>query len=284
MKISAIAPWCGSKRNLAAHIIEELGPHRVYWELFGGSMSVLLTKVPCVMETVCEMHGDLTNLAWVLQDAELTQQLFARMKRTLMAESLFVAAAERIKSQPASEKIDVQRAGDYLLVTWLGRNGVAGTASYNHSFCVRYTANGGHAAKRWNSVVRSIVSWHRRLRNITILRRDAFELLPRIEDKKGTAIYADPPYITKNTKYVHDFTPDDHRRLATLLARLRETRVVVSYYDDPLLAELYPGWTKRQFNVSKAMAHQGKRGANDTRATEVLLVNGPSFADEKMLF
>lgn len=38
MKISAIAPWFGSKRTLAPRIVEVLGEHRAYWEPFCGSL------------------------------------------------------------------------------------------------------------------------------------------------------------------------------------------------------------------------------------------------------
>ncbi|MFN0195471.1 MAG: DNA adenine methylase, partial [Planctomycetaceae bacterium] len=42
--IGAIVPWFGSKRNLAPRIVEVIGPHQAYWELFGGSLAVLLAK------------------------------------------------------------------------------------------------------------------------------------------------------------------------------------------------------------------------------------------------
>lgn len=32
MKIKAIAPWFGGKRNLAPQIVRLLGRHRAYWE------------------------------------------------------------------------------------------------------------------------------------------------------------------------------------------------------------------------------------------------------------
>jgi len=64
MKIKAIAPWFGGKRNLAPRIVELLGKHRVYWEPFCGSMAVLMAKLPCVMETVNDLHADLINLAF----------------------------------------------------------------------------------------------------------------------------------------------------------------------------------------------------------------------------
>jgi DNA adenine methylase len=290
-KITALAPWFGGKRNLSAAIVEELGEHRVYWEPFCGSMAVLLSMPPCVMETANDLHGDLTNLARVIKDACEGPRLYRRLRRMLMAEELFEDSAEIIREDdPIDGAIDPERAFHYFVVSWLGRNGVAGTGSYNAHFCVRYTANGGHAAKRWESAIESIPQWHKRLRNVTILRRDAFEIIPRIDDKAGTAIYVDPPYIEKGSTYLHDFGMSSkrgqdkssalqaHRDLAALLRRFKKTRVVVSYYEHPMLSELYPGWSCRRIEVSKALAHQGRRGENDTKAMEVLLINGQSNA------
>ena len=276
MKIKAIAPWFGGKRNMAGEIIKLLGPHRVYWEPFCGSMAVLLSKAPCVMETVCDLHSDLVNLARVLQDDELSLKLYGRLNRTLMVETLFCEAAERYHKRGYHASVnlpDMDRAYDYFICAWLGRNGAQGLRSYNQGYCVRYTSNGGHSAKRWRSVIESIPDWNKRLMNVAILCRDGFEVIERIEDKEGTVIYADPPYLVKAAKYIYDFTDADHTRLAGLLNRFKKTRVVVSYYDHPKLDELYPGWAMHRFDVSKAMAHSNKPGTNKTRAVEVLLVN-----------
>lgn len=120
------------------------------------------------------------------------------------------------------------------------------------------------------------------MRNVTILNRDGFDLLERIEDAPGTAIYCDPPYLVKGAKYLHDFNPEDHTRLAELLARFQKTRVIVSYYDHPALADLYPAgkWTKVSRVVNKAMTNSNTGGGNKT-AIEVLLINGPSFSETK---
>lgn len=278
MKIKALAPWFGGKRNLAPEIIKLLGKHRIYWEPFCGSMAVLLAKEPCAMETVNDLHGDLINLARIVQNEKTAIELYSRLARTLMCEQLHAEAAERYRERgyyniSINSNIDVDRAYDYFLCAWMGRNGVAGTGSYNQGFCVRYTANGGHAAKRWRSVVESIPAWQWRLMNVTILNRDAFEILKNIHDKEDTAIYIDPPYLAKGSKYIHDFEPKDHDRFADALKRFKKARVVVSYYQDPRLDELYPGWTRYEFDVSKAMSNAGGRGEKDFRAMEVLLTN-----------
>lgn len=246
MKIKAIAPWFGGKRNMAGEIIKHLGKHQAYWEPFCGSMAVLMAKPVCTMETVNDLHGDLINLASVLAVEVAGAELYRRLATTLMHEDLFTAAADRFKARGHQRGgfADVDRAYDFFLASWMGRNGVAGTGSYNQGFCVRYTKNGGHAATRFVSAVESIPEWHHRLRSVTILNRDGIELLERIEDSPGVAIYLDPPYLKKGCLYVHDFTSDDHQRLAEQARRFKRTRVVVSYYDDPRLDDLYPDWHK----------------------------------------
>jgi len=300
MKIGALAPWFGAKRTLASKIVQQLGEHRVYWEVFCGSMAVTFAKAPCVMETVNDLHGDLINLARVVRSDELAPKLFERMSLSLMHEGVMDECAERYRQRgngPAPEEPDLDRACDYLLTSWLGRNGVAGTSSYNQGFCVRYTGSGGHAATRFNSVIASIPAWWNRLRNVTILNRNARELLSKIDDAKGTAIYLDPPYVEKGAEYIHDFLagkrkgtslftsaakqPMTHQELATLARRFKKARVVVSYYDHPLIRELYDGWTAVECPTTKSLVNQGLRmkgrESNPEKAPEVLIVNGPGF-------
>lgn len=274
MRVSALAPWFGGKRNLAPAIVEALGPHRCYWEPFCGSMAVLLAKPPAPMETANDLHGDLVNLAQCVQHPTIGPALYRRLRRVLLSEEQFAAEKAKLAHGEAVAAPDLERAFAYFLVSWGGRNGMAGTASSNTTFSVRYTANGGTSAARWRNAIDSIPAWRRRLQGVTILRRDALELLERIEDAPGTAIYCDPPYLVKGATYTHDFDTPDHARLAAALQRFRRARVVVSYYAHPALEQLYPGWARREHVVTKALVSAGSRGGqNGTRATEVLLVN-----------
>lgn len=283
MKIKSIAPWFGGKRNLAPLIIEELGKHQAYWEPFCGSMSVLLVKPPASHETVNDLHGDLTNLAWVLQSPRGVE-LYDRLQRTIMAEAI-VLEAKRICGEPFDgESPDVDRAYWYFVISWAGRNGVSGTARTNYQVAVRWTPGGGSGGGRFSSAVDSIPAWHRRLRHVLILQRETFsDVLPKISDANGVAIYVDPPYFQRgarsgSSKYLHEFQNGDHAKLADALTRFTKARVVVSYYDDPQLDELYPGWTKRKVYCQKNLHVQNRRGSQKCTAPEVLLINGPSYA------
>lgn len=282
--ITALAPWFGSKRTLAPRIVAALGPHAAYWEPFCGSMAVLLAKPRATMETVNDLHGDLINLARVIRDPFDGPRLYRRLRRTLCVDDLI----EQAKMELKTETDPFERAFWYFIDSWLGRNGCAGTQSSNNGFCIRFTAGGGSPSVRLESAVASIPAWRRRLRRVVIVRKDAMWLLSRIADAERTVIYCDPPYLVKGCNYVHDFESDgdaeslhgdDHARLAGLLGRFTKTRVVVSYYDHPRLATLYPAdrWEKIDCATTKALVNQGMRDkAGATVAPEVLLVNRSS--------
>lgn len=183
-RIKAIAPWFGGKRTLAPRIAEELGRPTSFVDLMCGSCAVLLAMKPAAHETVNDLHGDLTNLAWVLQEDNQADRLYGRLQRLLFAEevvteswrrtSVPIAAGSRMEGQAA-----VERAYWYFVQSWAGRNGVAGTARSRgpgFSLAVRFTAGGGSPTVRFKSAVESIPAWHDRLRNVVILRRNVFDI------------------------------------------------------------------------------------------------------------
>lgn len=276
----ALVPYFGAKRMQAPGIIEQLGDHQAYWEPFCGSMAVLLAKEPCRMEVVNDLNRGLVNLARVVQDDTHSVKLFDRLNRTVFCEELYgqssywlqMQAAEEDKTprwQYTSMEKDLEAAYHYFVVSWMGRNGLAGTEKeYDTGFCVRYTSNGGDPAVRFRNAVESIPAWWHRLRGVTILNEDAFGVIERVEDKQGTVIYADPPYVSKGAKYLHDFTRPEHAVLLHKLKRFEKTRVVVSYYDEPALTGLYlhHGFQK----VVKSTTKQMGNGKN--AAPEILLV------------
>ena len=282
MKIKALAPWFGGKRTLAPRIVAELGKHSAYWEPFCGSMSILMAKPESGHETVNDLHGELINLARVIQDPVAGAQLYRRLRRVLMDEQI----REEMQAQTGGSIVD--RAVRYFVSSWMGRNGFSGTTGCDQSsFAVRWTPTGGHGGQRFASAVESIPAWRRRMRRTVILNRDAFEILDKIDDHPQVAIYCDPPYLEKEAAYTHDFSrtdggmfPDDHTRLAASLARFVKARVVVSYYAHERLAELYPArWTHIDCTMTKGIHNAGKRGSESRKAPEVLIVNGPSYTE-----
>ena len=242
-----------------------------------GSLAVLLAKPPCEMETVNDLHGDMINLARVIQDTDLGFELYDKLARTLYSEELFRDSKARwISGTVPNEQADIGRAYDYFVVSWMGLNGVSGTARYNYPFALRWCRGGGQGARRWQSVVESMPDWHRRLRNVVVIRRDAFEVLENIKDDSDTAVYCDPPYFEKSDKYLHEFADGDHQRLAESLKRFTKTRVVVSYYDCEQIRKLYESFEFIRMVKSYASLRNAKRGKKKRprkEQVEVLLVN-----------
>ncbi len=294
MKVKALAPWMGGKRTMANDIVVQLGDHGQYFEPFCGSMAVLFAKPPCQKETVNDLHGDLINLARVVQTQAVAESLYDRLQRTLVCEDLLETSRKVLgaKWKLDPDSCDLERAYWYFLASWQGRNGTAGTARVDYQIAVRWTKGGGSPTVRWRNAVDSLPAWHQRLQNVVILCRDAFRFLDRFEDVRETAIYADPPYhcgtraFTKNgqgSKYLHEFEHgdtlygDEHERLRDILAAYKHARVVVSYYDCPRIRFLYDGWTFIDKARQKHLHSQNGRGARPKEASEVLIVNGPEY-------
>lgn len=325
MRLTSIAPWFGGKRTLAPEIIAELGPHKQYFEPFCGSMAVLLHKPQTAKETVNDLHGGLICLARVLACELQAECLYTRLQRTLFCESLLESAQQfleacpdppwRLRDDSVGESPQFFRADAnmleyaywYFVVSWMSRNGTAGTERLIYQPAVRWGMGGGSPTIRWRSAVESIPAWHQRLRNVVILRRDAFSIIPKFEDEPHTAIYCDPPYHATSrsgirdysSRYLHDFrargekvarelfggsddaavSVDDHQRLAEQLRAFQRARIVVSYYDCPEVRALYPGWTIVKKTMQKTLLNQNKGNDGRTQnAPEILLINGPSIA------
>lgn len=311
MTVRALAPWFGGKRTLAADICAELGPHTQFFEPFCGSMSVLLQKEPSQKETVNDLHGDLVNLARVIQRDGEAQQLYNRLQSALMCEGLLDEAKSYLDDDSALSlnvahenipaEVRIERAYWYFIASWMGRNGTAGTERLDYQIAVRWTVNGGSPTVRFRNALESLPAWHRRLRNVVIIRRDAFSIIPRFEDVAGTVIYADPPYPFETRsnglpkaggggRYLHEFNhtggtdalfdakADDHTRLADQLRAFKHARIVVSSYDCPRYRDLYKGWTFVAKTMNKNLHAQNGRGARPKEAPEVLIMNGQSLA------
>lgn len=293
MKITALAPWFGGKRTMAPDIVRELGKHTQYFEPFCGSMAVLFAKEPSQKETVNDLHGDLINLARVVQ-SDQAEELYERLQRVLFCDALLDDAQQHIENENLNP---LERAYWYFLACWTGRNGTAGTQRIDYQLAVRWTKSGGSPTIRFRNAVESLPAWHERLRNVVILNRDAFSIIGRFEDVPETALYVDAPYVAETRgshdnidggfgRYKHEFTHegggifgaiDDHVRLAEELNAYTRARIVVSYYDCQRVRELYEGWTFIDYARQKHLHAQNGRGARPKEAPEVLIINGPSY-------
>ncbi|WP_434343645.1 DNA adenine methylase [Mycoplasma sp. 06067-C1-B144P-99-0482-3] len=102
-----------------------------------------------------------------------------------------------------------------------------------------------------NGWVDKLNQYNKILQTINITHFDYKQLLENIINNKNkvTKLYADPPYFNKTGMYKNSFTIQDHIDLYNLLSELKiQTKIVISYNDEPFIKELYKDWNIIEIN------------------------------------
>jgi len=271
--VGAIAPWFGSNRLLAPAVGQELAGCGWVGVPFAGGMSEL-AHIKASTLVVNDLHRAVVNLATVAAHAVLGPRLYRRLRRLPFHPDILKQAQLRCRAWQAAqpESPDLDWALDYFVACWMGRSAKSGTLDeFNGGLAIRWNANGGGSATRYQSAVRSLLAWRTICARCDFVVMDAFAFLDRCQDSPGHGIYCDPPFPGLGDKYRHRFLESDHRRLAGRLAEYRHARVVCRFYDHPLIERLYCGdrW------VWRTMAGRNQRNAERPK---VLILNGPSLA------
>jgi hypothetical protein len=282
MTTTALFSYYGANRILARHVGRELHGRPFVLIPFAGGFS----EVPHIGARsllVADRHVHLTNCARVAADPVLGPQMYRRLRRLPFSMDVLEAAQARCRLRDAAQKgglfdaaaaVDsfaaLEWAIDYYVASWMGRGGRAGTkGEFAGGISYRMDAGGGDSATRFRSAVLSLPAWRRTLSRCTILTTDGFDLLEKCGDRDDAGVYCDPPFPAGGDPYKHTFNPADHERLARVLHRFERARVVLRYYDHPIVRALYPRgrwtWVERI----------GRKATNGS-APEVLLINGPS--------
>lgn len=117
--------------------------------------------------------------------------------------------------------------------------------------------------------------WQKKFESITHVENMDFEEVIKKYDGEKTYFYADPPYyiVGEGSYYSkHDFTREDHLRLANTLKSIKG-KFSLSYYDFELLHEWFPEkdfkWERRKF----AKAAAAKKGTTQNMGEELLIMN-----------
>lgn len=283
MKVTALAPWYGSNRLLAAKVGELLDGCSWVGVPFVGGLSEL---VHLTARTVVanDLHRHIVNMAAVVACPLNGPRLYRRLRRevfhpdTLANAQAFCNRMEALGDRPQDVEPAVcfEWAAAYFICAWMARNGTAGTdGEFKAGLSFRWEAGGGDSAVRFRSAIFSLRDWRRVLARVTFDCRDAFEFLAKCKDQAGHGLYIDAPWPSDGDHYRHKFTEAQQRQLAEVLTGYQQTRVVVRFGDHELIRELYPASHWRWLQQT------GRTAANKAKA-EVLLVNqtvGDLFGD-----
>jgi site-specific DNA-adenine methylase len=124
----------------------------------------------------------------------------------------------------------------------------------------------------WAHLPGQLAQFAERLREV-VLECDDYEPVLRRYDSPKTLFYLDPPYVGVEGQYYsanHD-AGFDHIRLREVLNTIQGS-VVISYYDHPVVRDLYQGWRI----VCKLVTVDA--GAVKRSATELLIVHESTYA------
>lgn len=117
--------------------------------------------------------------------------------------------------------------------------------------------------------------WQKKFKLINTFENLDFETLIKQYDNESFFMYLDPPYyIVGEGDYYsnHNFTNDDHKRLADVLQDVKG-KFALSYYHFDKLEEWYPRdkfrWESKEF----AKAAGASKGKKQSKGTELLIMN-----------
>jgi DNA adenine methylase len=262
--------YFGGKWMLAPWIIEQMPPHRIYVEPFGGAASVLMRKPRSYSEVYNDVDGEIVNVFRVLRNPVLAVELERAIRLTPYAREEFEASYE-----PTSDPVEGARRTVIRSFMGFGCNAISQKVGFR---ATGTRQNGAAAQENWRNYPDHIKAFSERLQGVVVENRPAVEVL-RQQDTPETLHFVDPPYIhstrTQTAGYAHEMSDDDHRELLTTLRELRGMVILCGYRN-----EVYDslGWETRE---AKHYADSGKKLDRDR--TEVLWLNPACVAAQSQL-
>lgn len=272
MKTTALAPWFGSNRMCAHRVGDLLNGCAWVGVPFAGGMSEL-AHINARSIVVNDKHKHVINLAMVVKS--VSEKLAKELAAIPFHPDCLTAAQSFCIGIEGNNSVDVatlpgdlafEWARDYFIASWMGRSAKAGTVDeFNGKLSTRWTSSGGDSNTRYRSAIESLEEWQKIMQRCNFSTLDFREFIGNCKDQQGHGIYCDAPFPDAKDKYKHSFTERDWRDQAAALARFAYTRLVVRFYDHPLIRELYPesdGW--------KWTCFDGRKQSNEA-APEVLI-------------
>lgn len=264
-----LIPYIGGKHRIAnklAGIITATGADVVV-DIFGGSAAVLLavTDGKIQKRVYNDIDGDLVNLFQVVADRQLRRDLFSILRWTPPSRAIFEADHARYVSNKFSfsaieDPVQRARASFYKHMFAFGgkiRNG-GFSVSVKDAYQIKEVG-------RYRNTLKRLVRVGEFFRNTVIENRHYSEVIKSYGSKPNVTLFADPPYFGTEIYYSHPFGTADHVFLAEHLSSC-SAAAVVTYYDAPIIRELYPEplWEWTSISATKnAQLLRGNKGKTD---------------------
>lgn len=242
--------WHGGKFMLAPWIVGLMPPHRTYVEPFAGAASVLLRKEPSYAEVANDLDGRLREYFGVLRDPTS----YAELKRALTYTPFHEREFMDIRDGATPADGPVERARHMCVLAFMSHGSDSLLPGGRPGYRSSITRAGSTPAADWANLPDAMDAIHERLRRVTWLSVDAFDVIDKYEGD-DVLVYADPPYLrsTRSQKttrggfshgYMHEFDSDaEHERLLRRLDA-SASMVMLSGYRCELYDDMLARWTR----------------------------------------
>jgi DNA adenine methylase len=255
-KPGSVIRWFGGKALQSKGIISRFPEHHCYVEPFSGGAHVMMNKIPSKVEIFNDIDEDLVNFLMILRENK--DKLIEALITLPSSRHLCMKwQCEPLPSDPFEKAV---RWFYLLRQTIIPANNIKSGWR---------TGKVKNTAIDYQNVLQRLSAFELRFRRIMIECLDFRECILRYDTPK-TMFFVDPPYVDREDLYKGGFTENDHIELSKILNNV-SGKVLLSYYADPLILELYKGW-----RIHTVRAHVGsvlKVGQNKKVETEYYFMN-----------
>ncbi len=260
MKTRSPLIWFGGKSKQAEYIISKMPHHKVYIEPFGGAAHVITQKWRINHEVYNDIDGVVVN--FIMQSIENTEELIERCSAIPYSRELYERyRQEELPRDPLEQAVRFFYLNRSAISK--GNSEAVPKTGWRHS-----TTSSQNPAMGYVNACQIIRKFAKRMQGVMIERLD-FRTIIEKYDSEEALFYVDPPYVGREKFYAGGFTLQDHYELGKLLNSARG-KVILSYYDDPIIDEIYGNWNiERHEAFKQAVGGQNVGGV----AEELLIMN-----------
>ena len=255
--------YWGGKQLMLKHILPLIPSHTCYIEPFCGGAAVFFAKEPAPVNIINDINEELVNFYEVLRSPQLRAELYAKLKETPYARSVFRKAIDLLSNSKGKTK--VERAWAVFTGVGQGFRGLLGTGwwlSYG-----RGGRRGMPATFQRKITLLRLAELRRLISGAYIENRDACKVIGGAKSKDAF-IYADPPYIDTNQGHYGGYGHADYEQL---LQTLEQTPAKFMLSSRPS-AQLERYGTRNNW-ISKEFVMALSSGGAGAKKTEVLTMN-----------
>jgi len=270
-----ILPYIGGKHRLAFRLVEICANTgaELFIDLFGGSAAVTIAAATRFKKVIYnDIDGDLVNFFRTIANRQRRIELFHMLRWTPPSRRVFEEDGVRYLSGGHSfRKIadPVERARCTLYRHAFSFGGKVRNGGFCVSTCLRQTIGNRERIKevaRYRNMLQKIAKIGRTFRGVMIENLDYSEAIRIHGQDPNVVIFVDAPYVGTEGHYSRCLPDGSHRMLAHQL-EATPAKVVCTYYDTPLIRDLYPDtrweWSSISATKNCALVKGNKMATNE---------------------